>query len=60
MAGWIPDWINRETIQIAFVVAITVGFHYYYISSKFAAFKNDPNNFQVTLDHSSSLDEELE
>ena len=30
----IPEWINRETIQLTLIVLITMGFHYYFITSK--------------------------
>ncbi len=30
----LPNWINRETIQLVLIFAITVGFHYYFISSR--------------------------
>ena len=30
----LPNWINRETIQLALIFVITIGFHYYFISSR--------------------------
>ena len=33
----IPEWINRETIQLTLIVLITMGFHYFFISSRIQA-----------------------
>ena len=52
----VPAWINRETIQIALIVAITVGFHYYYISSKLSSFASSGPGANLQ----SALDEDLE
>ena len=30
----IPEWINRDTIQLTLIVLITMGIHYYFITSK--------------------------
>ena len=31
----IPEWINRETIQLTLIVFITMGIHYYFITNRF-------------------------
>ena len=37
----LPAWINRDTAQIFVIMVITVGFHYFYISSRMVARIND-------------------
>ncbi len=31
----IPDWLNRETVQLTLVVLITLVVHYFFITQKF-------------------------
>ena len=33
----IPDWLNRDTIQLTLIVLITLGIHYYFITQRFQA-----------------------
>ena len=33
----IPEWFNRESIQLTLIVLITMGLHYYFISSRMQA-----------------------
>ena len=33
----IPSWLNRESVQLFLVVLLTMGIHYYFISSKLQA-----------------------
>ena len=33
----IPEWFNRETIQLTLIVLITMGLHYYFINSRMQA-----------------------
>ena len=33
----IPDWLNRETVQLTLIVLITMGVHYYFINARMAA-----------------------
>ena len=35
----IPAWLNRETVQLVLMVAVTLGVHYYFISSRLANYK---------------------
>lgn len=30
----IPEWFNRENIQLTLIVLVTMGIHYYFISSR--------------------------
>ena len=30
----IPEWINRDTIQLTLIVLITMGIHYYFITNR--------------------------
>ena len=33
----IPDWLNRENIQLTLIVLITMGVHYYFINARIQA-----------------------
>ena len=32
----LPVWVTRETLQVFVIMAITIGFHYFYISTRIA------------------------
>ena len=31
----IPEWFNRELIQMSLIVLVTLGIHYYFITQRF-------------------------
>lgn len=33
----IPEWLNRENIQLVLIVLVTMGIHYYFINSRLQA-----------------------
>ena len=33
----IPEWLNRETVQLTLIVLITMGLHYYFINTRIQA-----------------------
>ena len=37
----IPQWLNRETIQMVVIVIITFGVHYYFITNRLTSYESD-------------------
>lgn len=33
----IPEWLNRDNVQMVLIVMITIGIHYYFISQRLQA-----------------------
>ena len=40
----LPHWVNRESVQLALIFIVTIGFHFYFISSRisFGESENEP------------------
>ena len=46
----IPDWLNRETIQMFLIMAVALGVHYYFISNRLANYKQESEENDADID----------
>ena len=46
----IPDWLNRETVQMFLIMAVALGVHYYFISNRLASYKQDVEDTDADID----------
>jgi hypothetical protein len=40
----IANWLNRETIQLALIFVVTMGFHFYFISTRIGEAASSASN----------------
>ena len=56
----IPEWLNRETVQMFLIMAVALGVHYYFLSNRLANYKQelDENDAEIDGDNIENAKEE--